>query len=123
MPRVVQEADQHRRPFPGIYAQAEIVITFPNGLLKLLPGLTEAQQEINKIYFINFYLSLLPFTAYAVEKEDMKMRKIGVLTLSDRSAAGVYEDASGMVAREALLGGIPEAEITRYAVIPDERAQ
>jgi molybdenum cofactor synthesis domain-containing protein len=51
------------------------------------------------------------------------IRKIGVLTLSDRSAAGVYEDASGAVAREALLSGIPGAEVTRYAVIPDERAQ
>ena len=51
------------------------------------------------------------------------MRKIGVLTLSDRSAAGVYADASGAVARAALLGGIPGAEIARYAVIPDERAQ
>ena len=47
----------------------------------------------------------------------------GVLTLSDRSAAGVYADLSGAVARELLLAGIPGATIARYAVIPDERAQ
>src|SRR6476661_370881 len=47
------------------------------------------------------------------------MPTIGVLTLSDRSAAGVYEDRSGAVAQELLREGIPGAEIARYAVIPD----
>src|SRR4051812_37319010 len=51
------------------------------------------------------------------------MPKIGVLTLSDRSAAGVYEDRSGAVAQELLLAGIPAAAIAQYAVIPDERTQ
>src|SRR6476661_4603893 len=51
------------------------------------------------------------------------MPTIGVLTLSDRSAAGVYEDRSGAGAQELLRAGIPGAEIARYAVIPDERAQ
>jgi molybdenum cofactor synthesis domain-containing protein len=49
------------------------------------------------------------------------MPRIGVLTLSDRSAAGVYADVSGAVAQERLLAGIPGAELARYEVIPDER--
>src|SRR6476646_573434 len=48
---------------------------------------------------------------------------LGVLTLSDRSAAGVYDDLSGPVARDLLLAGIPGATLARYAVIPDEQAQ
>jgi molybdenum cofactor synthesis domain-containing protein len=51
------------------------------------------------------------------------MHRIGVLTLSDRSAAGVYADQSGAVAQELLRAGIPGAEITQYAVIRDERVQ
>lgn len=50
------------------------------------------------------------------------MWTLGVLTLSDRSAAGERVDLSGPTARDLLLAAIPESEIRRMAVIPDERA-
>src|SRR5689334_1431546 len=58
-----------------------------------------------------------------VKHEPPSTRSIGVLTLSDRSAAGVYDDLSGPVARDLLLAGILGATLARYAVIPDEQAQ
>src|SRR5690242_2255346 len=49
------------------------------------------------------------------------MWTIGVLTLSDRSAAGQREDLSGPAARDLLLAAIPDSAIARQAVIPDDR--
>lgn len=45
------------------------------------------------------------------------MYKTAVITLSDRAAAGMYEDKSGMSIPE-LLG--KDFEIVRYKVMPDE---
>ena len=47
------------------------------------------------------------------------MRRVGILTVSDRGAAGEYEDRSGPLAPErvAAATGWP---IERYQVIPDE---
>lgn len=47
------------------------------------------------------------------------MTRVGILTLSDRSAAGEYEDRSGPVLRELVVDGL-RAEVAEYAVIPDE---
>jgi len=48
------------------------------------------------------------------------MRRAGVLTISDRCAAGEAEDVSGQVLEDALR----EAgyEVVRRAIVPDERA-
>jgi gephyrin len=45
--------------------------------------------------------------------------RVGILTLSDRAAAGVYEDRSGQVIRELVLERLG-AEIVEQAIIPDE---
>ncbi len=50
------------------------------------------------------------------------MWTIGVLTLSDRSAAGARADLSGPTARDLLLAALPGATMRRQAVVPDDRA-
>ena len=47
------------------------------------------------------------------------MIRVGILTLSDRGAAGEYEDRSGPVIRELVVERLG-AEVIEYAVIPDE---
>lgn len=47
------------------------------------------------------------------------MRRVGVLTVSDRGARGDYEDRSGPLAAEIITGTTGWA-IERRAVIPDE---
>jgi molybdenum cofactor synthesis domain-containing protein len=48
--------------------------------------------------------------------------KVGILTLSDRSAAGVRPDTSGPGVRETLQAQLAHAfEVVAYEVIPDER--
>ena len=47
--------------------------------------------------------------------------RVGILTISDKGAAGEREDTSGAAIRE-LLGSIGAA-VERYEVIPDEQAQ
>jgi molybdenum cofactor synthesis domain-containing protein len=47
------------------------------------------------------------------------MTRVGILTLSDRAAAGEYEDRGGPVIRELVLERL-EADVVEYAVIPDE---
>lgn len=47
------------------------------------------------------------------------MIRVGILTLSDRGAAGEYEDRSGPVIRELVVERLG-AEMVEYAVIPDE---
>ena len=49
------------------------------------------------------------------------MWTLGILTLSDRSAAGQRDDVSGPPARDLLLAALPGAEVRRMAVIPDDR--
>ena len=47
------------------------------------------------------------------------MVRVGVLTLSDRGAAGEYEDRSGPLIRQLVVEQLG-AEVIEYAVIPDE---
>ena len=47
------------------------------------------------------------------------MIRVGILTLSDRGAAGDYEDRSGPVIRELVVERLG-AEVADYAVIPDD---
>lgn len=47
------------------------------------------------------------------------MTRVGILTLSDRGAAGEYEDRSGPVIHELVVGRLG-AEVAEYAIIPDE---
>jgi len=48
--------------------------------------------------------------------------KVGILTLSDRSAAGVRPDASGPNVRDTLQEQLAHAyEVVAYEVIPDDR--
>jgi molybdopterin adenylyltransferase len=47
------------------------------------------------------------------------MTRVGILTLSDRGAAGEYQDRSGPVIRELVVERLG-AEVIEYAVIPDE---
>lgn len=50
--------------------------------------------------------------------------KVGILTLSDRSAAGVRPDASGPNVRDTLQAQLAHAyEVAVYEVIPDDRPQ
>src|SRR4051794_23541392 len=48
------------------------------------------------------------------------MFRVAILTISDRSAAGLRDDASGQVIREMVLADLA-AEIVAYEVVPDER--
>jgi molybdopterin adenylyltransferase len=47
--------------------------------------------------------------------------RVLVLTVSDRAAAGVYEDKSGPAIRAVLADAFPDAAIAS-AVVPDEKA-
>jgi molybdenum cofactor synthesis domain-containing protein len=47
------------------------------------------------------------------------MIKVGILTLSDRGAAGEYQDRSGPVIRQLVVERLG-AEVVAYQVIPDE---
>ena len=48
--------------------------------------------------------------------------RIGILTLSDRASAGVYEDLSGKAIREVLTEFVATPWEAVYRVIPDDRA-
>jgi molybdopterin adenylyltransferase len=48
------------------------------------------------------------------------MYRVAVLTVSDRSSAGVRPDVSGLVVRDLVLAGLP-CEVVQYRVVPDER--
>ena len=50
------------------------------------------------------------------------MWTLGVLTLSDRSAAGQRADLSGPTASELLLAALPGATLVHQDVVPDDRA-
>lgn len=47
------------------------------------------------------------------------MPQVGILTLSDRGAAGEYEDRSGLVIRQLVLERLG-AEVAEYLVIADD---
>ncbi len=47
------------------------------------------------------------------------MRRIGILTISDRGAAGTYEDRSGPLAAE-LIGTHTAWTVAEQAIVPDE---
>jgi molybdopterin adenylyltransferase len=47
------------------------------------------------------------------------MIRVGILTVSDRGAAGEYEDRSGSVIRDLVTERLG-AEVAEYAIIPDE---
>ncbi|GAB4544093.1 MAG: MogA/MoaB family molybdenum cofactor biosynthesis protein [Anaerolineae bacterium] len=47
------------------------------------------------------------------------MTRVGILTLSDRGAAGEYEDRSGPLIRDLVVERLG-AEVAEYAVIPDD---
>ena len=47
------------------------------------------------------------------------MTRVGILTLSDRGAAGEYQDHSGPVIHELVVQRMG-AEVAEYAIIPDE---
>lgn len=48
--------------------------------------------------------------------------RIGIVTLSDRAAAGVYEDLSGQAIREVLTQWLRTPWEAVYRLIPDDRA-
>lgn len=47
------------------------------------------------------------------------MNKVGILTISDRGSAGVYQDKSGPVIRQIITEKL-HAEVVQTAIIPDE---
>ena len=51
------------------------------------------------------------------------MIRVGVLTISDRSARGEREDLSGPAVVAAVCAQLPGAAAAERAVVPDERAQ
>ncbi|QWL02779.1 molybdopterin adenylyltransferase [Shewanella indica] len=52
----------------------------------------------------------------------MAKAKIGIVTVSDRASAGVYEDISGKAIMETLNAYLTSEWESVYEVIPDERA-
>jgi molybdopterin adenylyltransferase len=50
------------------------------------------------------------------------MIRVGVLTVSDRSARGEREDLGGPAVAAAVLGQLPDAAVVERAIVPDERA-
>jgi gephyrin len=48
--------------------------------------------------------------------------KVGILTVSDRSAAGVYPDKSGPLIRQIVVERL-QAVVERMAIVPDELEQ
>lgn len=49
--------------------------------------------------------------------------KIGIVTVSDRASAGVYEDISGQAIRETLSDYLTSDWQAEYRLIPDEQPQ
>ncbi len=50
------------------------------------------------------------------------MIRVGVLTVSDRSARGDREDLGGPAVAQAVLAGVPAAVIAERAIVPDDPA-
>ncbi len=51
------------------------------------------------------------------------MIRVGVLTVSDRSARGEREDLGGPAVAAAVAARLPGAEVAARAIVPDERAE
>lgn len=51
----------------------------------------------------------------------MKKAKIGIITVSDRASAGVYQDLSGKAIRDTLSKYLNSEWTESYRVIPDEQ--
>jgi molybdopterin adenylyltransferase len=51
------------------------------------------------------------------------MIRVGVLTVSDRSARGEREDLAGPAVAEALTARVPGAAVAARALVPDVRAE
>ncbi len=51
----------------------------------------------------------------------MQSTRIGILTLSDRASAGIYEDLSGKAIRDTLTAFLTSPWEAVYRVIPDDR--
>jgi molybdopterin adenylyltransferase len=51
------------------------------------------------------------------------MIRVGILTISDRSARGERADASGPALAQAVSQQLPDAVVTVTAIVPDELAQ
>jgi molybdopterin adenylyltransferase len=51
------------------------------------------------------------------------MIRVGVLTVSDRSARGEREDLGGPAVAEAVLARLPGALLAERAIVPDERTR
>jgi len=58
---------------------------------------------------------------FAVKISPMSAR-IGIVTMSDRAAAGVYQDLSGAAIRETLTAWLKPPWEEVYRLIPDDRA-
>ena len=48
---------------------------------------------------------------------------VGILTVSDRASAGIYEDKSGAAIRDVLTRWIASEWTAEYRLVPDERPQ
>ncbi len=48
--------------------------------------------------------------------------RVGVLTVSDRSARGEREDLGGPAVAQAVVDGLPHALVVERAVVPDDRS-
>lgn len=51
------------------------------------------------------------------------MIKVGILTVSDRSACGVRPDLSGPALAHAIVARLPAAEVSVSGIVPDEQAE
>lgn len=66
-----------------------------------------------------FYLSLIQRN----QEQTMSKAKIGIVTVSDRASAGIYEDLSGKAIIETLGTYLTSEWEPVYQVIPDEQDQ
>jgi gephyrin len=51
------------------------------------------------------------------------MIRVGVLTVSDRSARGEREDLGGPAVAAVVLAQLPDAAVAERAIVPDERSE
>jgi molybdopterin adenylyltransferase len=66
-----------------------------------------------------FYLPLIPGN----QEQTMSKARIGIVTVSDRASAGIYEDLSGKAIIETLNAYLTSEWEPVYQVIPDEQDQ
>jgi len=66
-----------------------------------------------------FYLPLIPGN----QEQTMSKARIGIVTVSDRASAGIYEDLSGKAIIDTLNAYLTSEWEPVYQVIPDEQDQ